>query len=105
MLDERLGRHSVVVASLGLIPGLLVIAWLADGIVANPGGSHSRPVIWGLFAIPPLAALVLGLLNGYRPLRAVALAGAALVMIGVWYAVLILPAAALCTATHSGSCM
>jgi hypothetical protein len=27
------------------------------------------------------------------------------VMIGIWYAVLILPAAALCTATHGGSCM
>jgi hypothetical protein len=105
MVDERLGRHSVVVASLGLIPGLLVIAWLADGVVANPGASHSHTLIWALFAIPPLAGFVLGLLNGYRPLRAVVLAAAALVMIAVWYAVLILPAAALCTATHSGSCM
>jgi hypothetical protein len=105
MLDERLGRHSVVVASLGLIPGLLVITWLADGVVANPGASHSRALIGALFAIPPLAAFVLGLLNGYHPLRAVVLAGAALVMIGIWYAVLILPAAALCTATHGGSCM
>jgi hypothetical protein len=61
MLDERLGRHSVVVASLGLIPGLLVITWLADGVVANPGASHSRALIWALFAIPPLAAFVLGL--------------------------------------------
>jgi hypothetical protein len=58
-----------------------------------------------VFAIPPLAAFVLGLLNGYHLLRAVALAGGALVMIGVWYAVLFLPAAALCSATHSGSCM
>jgi hypothetical protein len=104
MLDERLGRHSVVVASLGLIPGLLVIAWLADGI-ANPGVSHSRALIWTLFAIPPVAAFVLGYLNGYRLFRAVALAVAAVFMIGVWYAVLFLPAAALCSATHSGSCM
>ena len=74
-------------------PGLLVIAWLADGIIANPGASHTRALIWALFAIPPLAAFVLGLLNGYHPLRAVVLACAALVMIGVWYAVLILPAA------------
>jgi hypothetical protein len=104
MLDERLGPHSVVVASLGLIPGLLVIAVLANGI-ANPGVSHSHTLVWTLFAIPPLAAFALGLLNGYSQLRAVALAGAALVMIGVWYALLFLPAAALCSATHSGSCM
>lgn len=104
MLDERLGRHSVVVASLGVIPGLLVIAVLADGI-ANPGVSHSRALVWTLFAIPPLAAFALGLLNGYRPLRAVMLAGAALVMIVVWYALLFLPAAAFCSATHRGSCM
>jgi hypothetical protein len=104
MLDERLGRHSVVVAALGLIPGLLVLAVLADGIT-SPGVSHSRALVWALFAIPPVAGFVLGLLNGYRPLRAVVLAGAALLMIGVWYAVLFLPAAALCSATHSGSCM
>jgi hypothetical protein len=104
MLDERLGRHSVVIASLGLIPGLLVIAVLVDGI-ANPGVSHSRALVWALFAIPPLAAFVLGVLNGYSSLRAVVLAGAGLVMIGVWYALLFLPAAALCSVTHSGSCM
>jgi hypothetical protein len=104
MLDERLGRHSVVIASLGLIPGLLVIAVLVDGI-ANPGVSHNRALVWALFAIPPLAAFVLGVLNGYSSLRAVVLAGAALVMIGVWYALLFLPAAALCSVTHSGSCM
>jgi hypothetical protein len=77
MLAERLGRHSVLVASLGLIPGLLVIAVLADGI-ANPGVSHSRALVWTRFAVPPVAALVLGLLNGYRPLRAIVLAVAAL---------------------------
>jgi hypothetical protein len=104
MVDERLGRHSVVVASLGLIPGLLVIAVLADGI-ANPGVSHSRALVWTLFSIPPLAAFVLGWLNGYRLLRTVALAGAALLMIGVWYAVLFLPAAAVCSATRGGSCI
>ncbi len=104
MLDERLGPHSVVVASLGLIPGLLVIAVLADGI-ANPGVSHSHALVWTLFAIPPLAAFVVGFLNGYSLLRAVALAGAALVMIGVWYALLFLPAAAIGSATHSGGCM
>jgi len=104
MLDERLGRHSVVIASLGLIPGLLVIAVLADG-VANPGVSYSRALVWSLFSIPPLAAFVLGWLNGYRPLRAAALASAALLMIGVWYAVLFLPAAAVCSAMHGGSCI
>ena len=104
MLDERLGRHSVVVASLGLIPGLLVIAMLADGI-ANPGVSYRRVVVWAFFAVSPVAAFVLGLLNGYSLLRAVVLAGAALVMFGVWYALLVLPAAALCSAMHSGSCM
>jgi hypothetical protein len=104
VLDERLGPHSVVVASLGVVPGLLVLAVLADGI-ANPGASHSRALVWTLFSIPPLAGLLLGCLNGYRLLRAIALGVAALVMVGVWYAVLFLPAAALCSATHSGSCM
>ena len=55
MLDERLGRHSVVVASLGLIPGLLVIAMLADGI-ANPGVSYRRVVVWAFFVVSPVAA-------------------------------------------------
>lgn len=104
MLDERLGRHSVVIASVGLIPGLLVIAMLADGI-ANPGVTHRRVLVWAFFAVPPVAAFVLGLLNGYSVFRAVMLAGAALVMFGVWYALLVLPAAALCSATHGGSCM
>ena len=61
---------------------------------AERGDDHS---VWTLFAVPPVAALVLGLLNGYRPLRAIVLAVAALVMIGVWYALLFLPAAALCS--------
>jgi hypothetical protein len=104
MLDERLGRHSVVVASLGLIPGLLVVAMFADGI-ANPGVVHRRVVVWAFFTVAPVAALVLGLLNGYSLLRAVMLASAALVMFGVWYALLVLPAATLCSAMHNGSCM
>jgi hypothetical protein len=104
MLDKRLGRHSVVVLALGLIPGLLVIAVFADGI-ANPGVSHSRALIWTLFGTPPLTALVLGTLNGYGPLRVVMLAVAALVMIGVWYAVLFLPAAFVCSAINGSSCM
>jgi len=103
-LEEGLGWRSVVVLSLGLIPGLVVIAVFADGI-ANPGESHSRALIWTLFAIPPVAALVLGFFNGYRPLRVVVLAVGALVMIGVWYAVLLLPAAAVCSAIKGGSCM
>ena len=104
MLDERLGRHSVVVASLGLIPGLLVIAMFADGI-AHPGVTHRRVLVWAFFAVAPVAGFVLGLLNGYSLLRAVALAGAALAMFGVWYALLVLPAAGLCSAMQGGSCM
>jgi hypothetical protein len=104
MLDERLGRHSVVVVSLGLIPVLLVVAVFVDGMT-NPGVSHGRVLVWTVFSIPPLAAFVLGLLNGYRLLQAVVFAAAALLMIGVWYAVLFLPAAAVCSATSGGSCM
>ena len=90
MLDERLGRRSVLAASLGLIPALVVLAVFADGIT-NPGVSRDRLLVWTVISIPPLAAFVLGLLTGYRVLRAVALAGASLLMIGVWYAVLLLP--------------
>lgn len=104
MLDKRLGRHSTVVGSLGLIPALVVIAVLADGI-ANPGVSHSRALVLIVLSIPPATAVVLGRLNGYSVLRTVVMAGAALLMIGAWYAVLFLPAAAICSATQGGSCM
>jgi len=106
MLDERLGRHSVAVASLGVIPALAVIIALFDGI-SNPGVTHGRWLVWAFFATPPLAAFALGWFNSYRyrVLKATALAAAALLMVGVWYAILFLPAAALCTVMHHGSCM
>jgi hypothetical protein len=62
MLDERLGRHSVAVASLGLIPALMVITVLALGIV-HPGQSYSRVTIAATFSTPPLVAFTLGIVN------------------------------------------
>ncbi|HVG87593.1 MAG TPA: hypothetical protein VM823_01390 [Gaiellales bacterium] len=104
MLDERLGRHSVAVASLGLIPALMVIMVLALGIV-HPGQSYSRVTIAATFSTPPLVAFTLGIVNDRRFVRSLLLAVAAFVMIGVWYAVLIMPAAALCTVARGEGCM
>src|SRR5690349_17082424 len=42
VFDQRLGPHSALVAALGLIPGLLVVAIYLDGLFINPGVSHSR---------------------------------------------------------------
>lgn len=104
MLDERLGRHSVTIVSLALIPALIVITMLALGI-AHPGESHSRGVVGAVLSAPPLIAFALGVLNGQRLVRSLLPAVGAFVMIGVWYAVLFLPAAAICTVTRGGSCM
>jgi hypothetical protein len=103
MLDDRLGRHSVLVASLGLIPGAVVVVVLAVGI-ATPGASYSHALLL-VFAIPPVAAFLLAWLNDRNLIRAIILSGAALLMIGVWYALLILPAAAVCSVARGSACM
>jgi len=104
MLDDRLGRHSVLVASLGLIPAGVVIVVLAVGM-ATPGVSYSRVFLVVGFSIPSVAAFLLGWLNHRKLLRAILLSAAALLMIGVWYAVLILPAAAVCSVARGNACM
>jgi hypothetical protein len=104
MLDDRLGRHSVLVAALGLIPGAVVVVVLAVGI-ATPAVSYSRALVLVVFSIPPVAAFLLEWLNDRNLLRAIALSGAALLMTGVWYALLILPAAAACSVARGNACM
>jgi hypothetical protein len=104
MLDARLGRHSVLVASLGLIPGLVVVLVLAVGI-AHPGVSYSHTLVLTVFLIPPVAAFVLEWFNDRSLLRAVVFSGGALLMIGVWYALLILPAAVVCSVARGNACM
>jgi hypothetical protein len=104
VFDERLGPHSTVVAALGLIPGLLVVAIYLDGLFINPGVSHNRLAVAAVFAAPPLAGFVLGKLNGYGPVRALALAAGALAALAVWWVVLLLPAVVLCSVANGNAC-
>jgi hypothetical protein len=82
----------------------MVIMVLALGIV-HPGQSYSRLTIAATVSTPPLVAFTLGIVNDRRFVRSLLLAVAAFVMIGVWYAVLIMPAAALCTVARGEGCM
>ncbi|MFL5828665.1 MAG: hypothetical protein ACJ76X_02000 [Solirubrobacteraceae bacterium] len=104
MVDDRLGRHSVLVASLGLIPGAVVVIVLAVGI-ATPAVSYSHVLLLVVFSIPSVAAFVLARLNGRNLVRAIVLSVGALLMVGVWYALLILPAAAVCSVARGNACM
>ncbi len=104
MIDDRLGRHSVIVAALGLIPGFVVIVVLAVGI-ATPTVSYSHALLFLAFSIPPVAAFLLAWFNDRNLIRAIVFSGAALLMIGVWYALLILPAAAVCSVARGSACM
>jgi hypothetical protein len=104
MIDSRLGRHSVATLSLGVLPAAMVVVIFADGM-AHPGTSHSAGARVAVFATPPLAGFVLTLVDRRRLLPAVAMSAAALCAIAAWYAVLLLPAAAICSAAAGDSCM
>jgi hypothetical protein len=103
MLDERLGRHSTTALTV-LIPGLLVATVLVAGMVTT-GETYPALVRDAVFAIPPLAALALGLLNGDRLPRALVRALLAVILMVAWYALLVLPFAAFCTLASGTSCM
>jgi hypothetical protein len=104
MLDDRLGRHSVAVLALVILPLLVVIGIFADGM-AHPGRSHGPWIKVVVFAAPPTAAFLLAFANHRRVARSFVLALAAFVMIGVWYVLLMLPDAAICTVVRGNSCM
>lgn len=103
MIDERLGRHSTLALTV-LIPGMLIVAVLVDGMV-HPGADYPAAVDASVFAIPPLAALGLGMLNGEGLLRSLLRAVVAAVLMLAWYAVLVLPFAAFCSLASGNSCM
>ena len=103
MIDERLGRHSTLALTV-LIPGLVVVAVLLDGMV-NPGTSHVHAFHGVLFVTPSLCAFALGMANGDGVVRSLLRSLLAALLIAVWYAVLLLPAAVVCSAVSDGSCM
>ena len=103
MIDERLGRHSVSALTV-LIPGLLVAGILSAGQVW-PGRSYPTPVRDVALVVPSLLALLLGLVNGDGLLRSAMPAALAGALIVAWYAVLVLPFPALCSAAAGDSCM
>ena len=103
MIDERLGRHSASALTV-LIPGLLVAGILSAGQVW-PGRSHPPAVRDLGRVIPSLLALLLGRVNGEELLRSTMRAALAGALIVAWYALLVLPSAALCSAAAGDSCM
>jgi hypothetical protein len=103
MIDERLGRHSTLALTV-LIPGLFTVGVMIDGMV-NPGTSHLHTAHGALFTIPSLCAFGLGMANGDGMVRSLLRALLAALLIAVWYAVLVFPAAVVCSAVSNGSCM
>jgi hypothetical protein len=103
VIDERLGRHSTT-ALIVLIPGAVVALVLLAGM-ARPGDTYPALVRDAVFAVPPLAGLALGLLNGGGLPRALVRALLAVVLMVAWYALLVLPFAAFCTLASGTSCM
>jgi hypothetical protein len=104
MPEDRLARRSVTIAAIGLVPTLVVIVVLALGMT-HAGESPSGAAVGATLSAPPLIAFALAVRDHRSFGRSLLLAVTAFVMIGVWYAVLFLPAAAICTWATGGSCM
>jgi hypothetical protein len=103
VIDERLGRHSTSALTV-LIPGVLVLAVFIYSF-ENPGGGRESMLHRAVFAIPSVAALALGLLNGEGLVRSLLRAALAALLIIAWYLLLLLPYAAFCSAARGASCM
>ena len=94
-----------MVAALGVIPRLLVVAVDVDGLSLEPCVSHGRLTERVVFATPPIAWFVLGRLNRYGRLRTLAPTAGASAATAVWWAIPLVPAVALCSAASGNACL
>ncbi len=96
-------RTALLVALIG-VPVLDVAFILLDGIVrSGKSDVHSLAIL--VFGLPPVVGFTIGLRYWKSVPRAIATATMALVMIGVSYAILFLPAAIVCSAVKGHACM
>src|SRR4051795_10828641 len=103
MVDDRLGRHSVLVASLGLISGAVVVIVLAVGS-PPPLCRTAMYCCWWSSRSRRWRRSSLRGSTGATWSERLCFVGA-LLMVGVWYALLILPAAAVCSVARGNACM
>ena len=87
-----------------MIPGVIVVVLLLSGQVWR-GRSHPPAVRDLALVFPSLLALLLGPVNGEGLLRSAMRAALAGALIVAWYALLVMPFAALCSAAAGDSCM
>jgi hypothetical protein len=96
-------RTALLVAVIG-IPVVDVAFIFLDGMIRS-GKSDVPSLAILVFGGPPTAGFVIGLRYWRSVPRAIAMAVTALLMIGVSYLVLFVPAAIVCTAVKGHSCI